>query len=254
MLPATRKARQPGRRRTAGGCGRGGAHRRPGPPASSQAPGHVTRARLTHELRGGFGAGGFGAVLLTAVACLLLAPQLAAPQGIEPDVATSPYAGVAIGMNPIQGVVGVGVFHTALLGAFGLYVDVRRTTSPLDRRSSFDPERGASEDLVPPRFQHMRTLRDWESMNGAVTRAVTSHLLLYAGGGVSRRRTFEEWLDHEDETRDGIFVIPSGAGSELRPNVTAGFFLQTGRMFLLQGGIDAAPVGAWIGAALAFPR
>lgn len=191
---------------------------------------------------------------ITAGFGLFVAVQVAAAQGIEPDVATSPYAGVAIGMNPIQGVVGVGVFHTALLGAFGLYVDVRRTTSPLDRRSSFDPERGASEDLVPPRFQHMRTLRDWESMNGALTRAVTSHLLLYAGGGVSRRRTFEEWLDHEDETRDGIFVIRSGTGSELRPNVTAGFFLQTGRMFLLQGGIDAAPVGAWIGAALAFPR
>jgi hypothetical protein len=195
----------------------------------------------------------FLATLFGAACSLLNSPFAEAQQATSPlDLRTAPYIGVGyVGTAPA---VLTGIGATALLGGWGLTVDVQGN---LETPRS---ERGFEENITPQQARSefgdffFRDRSAWRLVNVAVVRAVTSEIAVYAGAGLADEDAYIQFAD-PSATRGfgGYYWVHDEDASGVRTGLVGGLFFQAGRNLWFQLGGASAPAGARVGASYMIP-
>lgn len=201
--------------------------------------------------------------VVTASAILCLATASAATgqaqQGVQPapgaqDLRQSVFLGLGYVANAPNMFIGGNILVRPRSGLPGLYLDLKTTYDPINRRPGFMPDitvetaEGEFRDLL---FQ---TGEAWTSLNAAVVWPVAEELALYAGAGLTRESAFREYQDpSEAEDSRRFYWIEDPAASGDYVNLLGGIFVQAGRRLLFQVGAELRPAGATVGATYLLP-
>lgn len=142
------------------------------------------------------------------------------------------------------------------LRGFGLYVDAKFShDSPTNNEEEFLAGTTAQEmeDQYP---LHIYRVQDdaYRAFNGALMKAITPELTLYAGGGWVERTRYLQYYDEEEEFgRLGFYWVEDPPASGTGMNLMGGAFLRLGSNLRVQFGLDTRPKGFTAGLAVNFP-
>jgi hypothetical protein len=184
----------------------------------------------------------------------LASAALTMPVALEAQNPMVPRLGIGYVANAPHEMVGGTVWaRLPGLGAWGLYVDAK-----------FDPSNRAGDEffvegLTPaeiavqyPNDEEVDEEEEWMSFNGAILRAVTPELILYAGAGYSTRENYRRYLDVTTQRGQfGFYWVEDDTLSGNDVNVMGGALIRISGKLLLQFGGELAPKGFTVGASIA---
>lgn len=139
---------------------------------------------------------------------------------------------------------------------FGIYVDTKWDIDSPAKDPYFltNMTRQQVEDQVTGALYQQKR-ESWRGFfNVAIVKPVTPGLMLYAGGGYSRREWFYSYQDPSEQLGQlGLFWVqaPELTGNDV--NVMVGAFLRMGRYIAFQTGFETRPGGFTLGATIKFP-
>lgn len=152
--------------------------------------------------------------------------------------------------------VGGGLFVvTPVVGGFGLYVDLKMSGGSPAKESNYNPNLTAQQvrDLYTDRPYVNKSA--WSSVNVALIRPMTAELMIYLGGGVTKRDDYAEFWDTTQTRGDlGYYWVRKMPTPRYLPNVMGGVQLRLGSNVNAMFGVETAPKGFTVGLFLVFPR
>jgi hypothetical protein len=138
----------------------------------------------------------------------------------------------------------------------GIYADYKRST--MDPSTSGEDYLSGTtaeemEGMYPAHILHDET--DWyQSFNGAVMKAVSRGLTLYAGGGWVERVHYVRYYDETEAFgRLGFYWVEDPPSSSSGPNFLGGVMIALGRNIRAQFGGETRPAGFTVGASVNVP-
>lgn len=138
----------------------------------------------------------------------------------------------------------------------GLYFDAKLSLdSPAKNDAEFLPGRTAEEMETEFPLHLYRVADDaYRAFNGALMKAVTPELILYAGAGWVERTRYHQYYDDEEEFgRLGFYWVENPPASGTGINVLGGAFLRVGPNLRVQFGAETRPKGFTVGVSANFP-
>jgi hypothetical protein len=187
---------------------------------------------------------------------LFLAVEAAAGQDSEamPDRPQYGFGFVANAPDLMAGAGGYVILP--VLGGIGLYLDAKFDPTNPSGKSGFEKDliSGQVQGSVPGNSFIMDEA-SWQSFNVSVVRPLTPFLMMYAGGGVTKRILYELY-EEPSLTRGigGVFWVEAPAREETRVNLMVGAFLRLGPWVSTQFGFETQPRGMSVGVSARLPR